>query len=96
MNIQVDGGLGVDTIDKASIAGANMIVAGSSVFKSEQPHDVIQTLKKLVNNNSLCSCVYLFISNINEYFIYVSILVYIINYTIGFYIGVEKFMGTEY
>ena len=33
LDIQVDGGLGPATIDTAAAAGANLIVAGSSVFK---------------------------------------------------------------
>ena len=33
LDIQVDGGLGPATIDAAAAAGANFIVAGSSVFK---------------------------------------------------------------
>ena len=33
LDIQVDGGLGPSTIDSAAAAGANLIVAGSSVFK---------------------------------------------------------------
>lgn len=33
LDIQVDGGLGPSTIDAAAAAGANFIVAGSSVFK---------------------------------------------------------------
>lgn len=33
LDIQVDGGLGPSTIDAAAAAGANLIVAGSSVFK---------------------------------------------------------------
>ena len=33
LNIQVDGGLGPNTIDEAAAAGANLIVAGSAVFK---------------------------------------------------------------
>lgn len=45
MNIEVDGGLGVDTIDEAAAAGANMIVAGSSVFKGV-PADVIALLRR--------------------------------------------------
>lgn len=38
--IQVDGGLGPDTIDVAAAAGANVIVAGSSVFKSSPAHAI--------------------------------------------------------
>lgn len=46
LNIEVDGGLGPgDTIDAAASAGANMIVAGSSVFKGN-PSDVILCLKR--------------------------------------------------
>lgn len=44
MDIEVDGGLGPDTIDIAAEAGANMIVAGSAIFKSD-PAEVIAVLK---------------------------------------------------
>jgi len=50
MDIQVDGGLGLDTIDDAARAGANMIVAGSSVFKGE-PKDVIAALRKSIETH---------------------------------------------
>lgn len=43
--IEVDGGLGLDTIDAAAAAGANMIVAGSAVFKSTPAH-VISLLRR--------------------------------------------------
>ncbi|RYH14792.1 hypothetical protein EON65_32980 [archaeon] len=45
LNIEVDGGLGPDTIDLATAAGANMIVAGSSIFKGE-PREVIEVLRR--------------------------------------------------
>lgn len=45
VQIEVDGGLGPDTIETAAKAGANMIVAGSSVFKASDPSLVIQQLK---------------------------------------------------
>ena len=45
MDIEVDGGLGPDTIDAAAKAGANMIVAGSSIFKGD-PAAVINLLKR--------------------------------------------------
>ena len=44
MDIEVDGGLGSATIEDAARAGANMIVAGSSVFKGE-PGPVIAELR---------------------------------------------------
>lgn len=47
MDIQVDGGLSADTIDEAAVAGANMIVAGSAVFKGA-PADVIAVLRRSV------------------------------------------------
>ena len=40
MMIEVDGGLGLDTIDQAAAAGANMIVAGSAVFKADPAHTI--------------------------------------------------------
>jgi ribulose-phosphate 3-epimerase len=47
LHIQVDGGLGPDTIDAAAEAGANMIVAGSSIFKGN-PANVISVLKRSI------------------------------------------------
>ena len=44
-DIQVDGGLGTDTIQVAAESGANCIVAGSSVFGTADRKKVISTLK---------------------------------------------------
>jgi ribulose-phosphate 3-epimerase len=44
MDIEVDGGLGPDTIESATKAGANMIVAGSSIFKND-PKTIINLLR---------------------------------------------------
>ena len=44
VDIEVDGGLSAKTIVEAAGAGANMIVAGSSVFKGD-PVDAIQSLR---------------------------------------------------
>lgn len=55
INIQVDGGLSPETIDIAAQAGANMIVAGSAVFKNNPPY-VISYLRRsieLYGNNKL-------------------------------------------
>ena len=47
---QVDGGLAPgETIEAASVAGANCIVAGSSVFGSSDPAKTIGTLKAAVD-----------------------------------------------
>lgn len=48
LNIEVDGGLGLGTVDQAADAGANVIVAGSAVFGAESPADVIAKLREAV------------------------------------------------
>nr|KAJ0194945.1 hypothetical protein LSAT_V11C700344880 [Lactuca sativa] len=49
LDIEVDGGLGPSTIDEAAAAGANCIVAGSSVFGDPEPARVISLLRTSVN-----------------------------------------------
>ncbi|CUM65366.1 uncharacterized protein PRCAT00003002001 [Priceomyces carsonii] len=53
LNIQVDGGLGRDTIPAAASAGANVIVAGTSVFKATDPSELIQFLRTAVEDSLL-------------------------------------------
>jgi ribulose-phosphate 3-epimerase len=48
LNIQVDGGLNEETVEIAAEAGANVIVAGSSIFGSPDPGKTIQSLKESV------------------------------------------------
>eukprot|EP00128_Syssomonas_multiformis_P005493 Colp12_sorted_trinity150504_noHs@22937 len=48
LDIEVDGGLGPSTIEAAAAAGANMIVAGSSVFNSPDPSKIILDLRRAV------------------------------------------------
>lgn len=50
LDIEVDGGLGPSTIDIAASAGANCIVAGSSVFGAPEPAEVISLLRKSVQD----------------------------------------------
>lgn len=45
IDIEVDGGINAETIKIAAKAGANVFVAGSAVFKSENPAETIQILK---------------------------------------------------
>ncbi|MCM1285490.1 MAG: ribulose-phosphate 3-epimerase [Acetobacter sp.] len=45
IDIQVDGGINPQTIKTASKAGANVFVAGSAVFNSENPEETIMALK---------------------------------------------------
>ena len=46
LDIQVDGGINANTVKIAGKAGANVMVAGSAVFKSEDPKEAIKTLKQ--------------------------------------------------
>ncbi|KAK9135292.1 hypothetical protein Syun_014622 [Stephania yunnanensis] len=48
LDIEVDGGLGPSTIDAAAKAGANCIVAGSSVFGAAEPAEVISFMRSSV------------------------------------------------
>ncbi|XP_060667625.1 ribulose-phosphate 3-epimerase, cytoplasmic isoform isoform X1 [Ziziphus jujuba] len=48
LDIEVDGGLGPSTIEVAASAGANCIVAGSSVFGAAEPAQVISILRNSV------------------------------------------------
>ena len=45
--LQVDGGISIDTIEIARAAGADTFVAGSAVFKSDDPAAMVLELKKL-------------------------------------------------
>ncbi len=45
IDIEVDGGINEETVKIAAKAGANVFVAGSSVFKSEIPNDMITLLR---------------------------------------------------
>ncbi|XP_017324522.1 ribulose-phosphate 3-epimerase isoform X1 [Ictalurus punctatus] len=48
LDIEVDGGVGPDTIHRCAEAGANMIVSGSAVLGSADPRTVIALLKDVV------------------------------------------------
>ena len=46
LDIQVDGGINPTTVKIAGKAGANVMVAGSAVFNSENPKETIKLLKQ--------------------------------------------------
>ena len=46
LDIQVDGGLNEETVIEAAKAGANVIVAGSAVFKADSPKEMIAKLRE--------------------------------------------------
>jgi len=48
LSIEVDGGLNTETVKEAAAAGANMIVAGSSVFKAKDIEAVISSMSETV------------------------------------------------
>lgn len=51
IDIQVDGGINPETIKAAAAAGANVFVAGSAVFNSEDPAEAIRVLRSNAGGN---------------------------------------------
>jgi len=49
LDIEVDGGITLDNIKKVYDAGANVIVAGSSIYKAENPAAVISKMRELTD-----------------------------------------------
>ena len=45
MWLQVDGGVSLDTIERCAEAGADVFVAGSAVFRADDPNDMIEKLR---------------------------------------------------
>ncbi len=45
LDIQVDGGISLSTVETAAKAGANVLVAGSAIFGSDDPKDTISLLR---------------------------------------------------
>lgn len=50
IDIQVDGGINKETIKVAASAGANVFVAGTAVFKAENPSLAIEQLTEIASN----------------------------------------------
>jgi ribulose-phosphate 3-epimerase len=48
--LQVDGGISTETIEIATRAGADTFVAGSAVYKSADPAQMVQKLRALAQN----------------------------------------------
>lgn len=46
MDIQVDGGISLKTVETVAQAGANILVAGSAIFGSEDPKETITLLRE--------------------------------------------------
>ncbi|NXY79672.1 RPE epimerase, partial [Glareola pratincola] len=56
LDIEVDGGVGPDTIHKCAEAGANMIVSGSAIMKSADPRSVINLLRNVCSEAAQKRC----------------------------------------
>ena len=52
--LQVDGGVSVETIERAAEAGADVFVAGSAVYGAEDAAGEIQRLRDLAGKSSTC------------------------------------------
>lgn len=50
--VQVDGGIGPDTIEQCSAAGADVFVAGSAVYRAPDPAVMVEELRALAENSS--------------------------------------------
>jgi ribulose-phosphate 3-epimerase len=48
--LQIDGGISLSTIEIARRAGADTFVAGSAVYKSDNPGDMVEQLRLLASN----------------------------------------------
>lgn len=51
LDIEVDGGINAENISLCTSAGANVIVAGSAIFKAKKPKMVISSMKQAANAN---------------------------------------------
>jgi len=49
--VQVDGGVGTDTIEAAAEAGADCFVAGSAVYGADDPGAAIRALRELAERH---------------------------------------------
>jgi ribulose-phosphate 3-epimerase len=48
-DIEVDGGIGAQNIERAVAAGATMLVAGSSIFKADDPSAALRDMRRRVD-----------------------------------------------
>ena len=48
--LQIDGGISLSTIEIARRAGADTFVAGSAVYKSDNPGNMVEQLRLLASN----------------------------------------------
>ena len=51
LDIEVDGGVGPGTIGEVAEAGANMIVSGTAVVRSDDPRAVMDSMRQVVSTH---------------------------------------------
>lgn len=51
LDIEVDGGINEENVGLATAAGANVIVSGSTIFRSKRPKQTIANMQKAAKNN---------------------------------------------
>ena len=51
LDIEVDGGVGPGTIGEVAEAGANMIVSGTAVVRSDDPRAVMDSMRQVVRKH---------------------------------------------
>ena len=52
--VQMDGGVSLETIERCVEAGADTFVAGSAVFRAEDPDEMVQALRTLAETGGGC------------------------------------------
>jgi ribulose-phosphate 3-epimerase len=55
LDIQVDGGVNEETLVPCAQAGANVIVAGAAVYRSDSPRRAIREIRATLRKNYLCT-----------------------------------------
>jgi ribulose-phosphate 3-epimerase len=50
--VQVDGGIGLDSIEQCAAAGADVFVAGSAVYRADDPAVMIERLRAAAENGA--------------------------------------------
>jgi ribulose-phosphate 3-epimerase len=55
LDIQVDGGVNEETLVACAQAGANVIVAGAAVYRSDSPRRAIRRIRATLKKNYLCA-----------------------------------------
>ena len=53
--LQIDGGVSADTIERAAEAGADTFVAGSAVYRSDNPDHVVASLRNRALSAQVCA-----------------------------------------